>query len=234
LALENAKILLTNLNWRFHNISLYELALTHSSYANEENSELEHNERLEFLGDAVLDLIISDYLYRHYAHFPEGDLSKIRADLVCEDCLAQLAIQLNLGKYLYLGKGEAFYGGNSKPSLLADALEAIVAALYLDLGYEECYRKVVDLFEPVFRTIDVNYTSRDFKTLLQEYTQSHFGEIPTYKIIKESGPDHQKEFVAQVYLEGKIKETGAGSSKKQAEQSAAKRAWDKLSQKLID
>ncbi len=229
MVLENAEILLANLDWRFHNIDLYELALTHSSYANEENAALEHNERLEFLGDAVLDLIISDYLYRNYAQLPEGDLSRMRAELVCEDSLSQLAFQLNLGKYLYLGKGEASYGGDSKPSLLADALEAILGALYLDLGYSECYRKVIDLFEPVFRTIDEDYKIRDFKTLLQEYTQSRFGKIPTYKIIKERGPDHQKEFVAQVYLEGIIKETGAGNSKKQAEQSAAKRAWDKFS-----
>ncbi len=224
--------LLESLKWEYTNIDLYELALTHSSYAHEQDNDMGHNERLEFLGDAVLELIISDYLYNTYSHYSEGSLTKIRANLVCEASLAQLAFLHNIGDYIYLGKGEAAYGGALRPSLLADAIEALFGALYLDVGYLKCYHYVVSLFESDFKVIDEGALRRDYKTLVQEFFQEQYGLTPVYCIIDESGPDHQKMFVSQVLLKSKVIGVGSGKSKKEAEQFAAKQAWEKRSQNL--
>ncbi len=217
-----------DIKWKIENNRLYEQALTHTSYAHEKGLGNFHNERLEFLGDAVLELIISDYLYYTYPDTPEGRLTKLRADLVCEASLARLAFELNLSTHIRLGKGEMVGGGFSRPSLLADAVEALIGALYLEHGLEECRRYVLELYKPVFRDLQEGVLCRDFKTLLQEFSQARFSVTPVYQIVDESGPDHNKEFEAEVLLAKKPIGRGRGRSKKEAEQAAAKKAWNKL------
>lgn len=215
-------------NWKIKDYRLYEQALTHSSYAHEKGNGHNHNERLEFLGDAVLELIVSDYLYRTYPHLPEGKLTKLRADLVCEASLARLAFELSLGQFLHLGKGEMLGGGASRPALLADAVEALIGALYLDLGLDECRRLVTALYQPVLLDLKEGILQQDYKTLLQEFSQARFAVTPVYRIVHESGPDHGKIFEAEVVLTSKAVGYGHGRSKKEAEQAAAKQAWNKL------
>ncbi len=226
---ERLKSFLSALGWEINNLKLYEQALTHSSYAHEKgHRNKNHNERLEFLGDAVLELIISDYLYENYPHLSEGKLTKLRADLVCEASLARLAFELNLGQYLLLGKGEIMGGGNTRPSLLGDSVEALIGALYLDQGLEVCREHVIFLYKPILQELREGVLRRDYKTLLQEFSQARFSVTPSYTIIKESGPDHKKEFLAQVVLISEPVGSGWGRSKKDAEQAAAKEAWSIL------
>ncbi len=187
-----------------------------------------HNERLEFLGDAVLELIISDYLYNFYGELSEGDLTRLRADLVCENSLSRLALWFNMGEFLLLGKGEKAHGGNYRPSILADVVEALIGALYLDVGYMRCYQYVTALFEPLFKILDDGGLRRDYKTLVQEHLQFKHGVTPVYAIVKESGPDHEKTFFSQLLMNKKVIGRGKGRSKKEAEQSAAKSAWDNV------
>jgi ribonuclease III len=220
--------LLAVLSWKAGNLTYYEQALTHSSYAYEKGHQRLHNERLEFLGDAVLELIISDYLYNKYHNIAEGKLTKLRADLVCEASLARLAFDLNLGQYLRLGKGEIYSGGFSRPSLLADAVEALIGANYLDQGLEKCRQNVLDIFNPILQDLQEGVIRRDYKTLLQEFTQARYAVTPIYRIIRESGPDHDKTFEAEVLLSSEPVGAGAGHSKKEAEQAAAKEAWNLL------
>lgn len=228
---ERIQLFLDQVGWKVDNFSLYEQALTHSSYAHERGHRRNHNERLEFLGDAVLELIISDYLYAAYPQLSEGKLTKLRADLVCEASLARLAFGLSLGEYLRLGKGEMVGGGSSRPSLLSDTVEALIGAIYLDLGLEECRKYVMELYQPVLKDLQEGVLSRDYKTLLQEFAQARFAQTPVYRITNESGPDHNKEFEAEVVLsEGPIG-SGRGRSKKEAEQAAAKEAWSKITPK---
>ncbi len=217
-----------SVGWQVKNQKLYEQALTHSSFAHERGHSSDHNERLEFLGDAVLELIISDYLFHHYPHFSEGKLTRLRSDLVCEASLARLANNLELGRYLRLGKGEAVGGGASRPSLLADTVEALIGALYLDLGLESCRRYVLELFRPVLQDLKEGVLRQDYKTLLQEYAQAHYAITPEYTIVSESGPDHNKTFEAEVLLDCSAVGRGQGRSKKEAEQAAAREAWMKL------
>ncbi|NLA05029.1 MAG: ribonuclease III [Firmicutes bacterium] len=224
------KTFLEKLQWDIREKSLYEQALTHSSYAHEKGDGGGHNERLEFLGDAVLQLAISDYLYFSYPEFPEGRLTRLRADLVCEATLAAIAVELGLGQFLRLGKGEAAGGGANRPSLLADAVEALFGALFLDLGLEKCRRHILRLYQPVLKNLEKGYLHRDYKTLLQEFVQARHGVTPEYEIVRESGPDHEKVFFAEVLVGGRgSMGKGSGKSKKEAEQAAAKEAWFKLS-----
>ena len=225
---DRIKNFLSALGWEINNFKLYEQALTHSSYAHEKGHRKSHNERLEFLGDAVLELIISDYLYETYPHLSEGKLTKLRADLVCEASLARLAFEFNLGQYLRLGKGEVMGGGNTRPSLLGDSIEALIGALYLDRGLENCRSYVLRLFEPILQELQEGVLRRDYKTLLQEFSQARFSVTPAYRIIDESGPDHNKEFLAEVVIISEPVGSGWGRSKKEAEQAAAKAAWSKL------
>lgn len=224
------KTFLEKLQWDIREKSLYEQALTHSSYAHEKGDGGGHNERLEFLGDAVLQLAISDYLYFSYPEFPEGRLTRLRADLVCEATLAAIAAELGLGQFLRLGKGEAAGGGANRPSLLADAVEALFGALFLDLGLEKCRRHILRLYQPVLKNLEKGYLHRDYKTLLQEFVQARHGVTPEYEIVRESGPDHEKVFFAEVLVGGRgSMGKGSGKSKKEAEQAAAKEAWFKMS-----
>lgn len=217
--------LIDAVGWQIYNINLYEQALTHSSYAHERGHRRIHNERLEFLGDAVLELVISDYLYQHYPHLSEGKLTKLRADLVCEASLARLAFELNLGDYLRLGKGEIVSGGSSRPSLLGDAIEALIGAMYLDLGLDKSSEYILELYSPILHDLKEGVLRSDYKTLLQEFSQARFSVTPVYRIISESGPDHNKEFEAEVILAAESIGRGKGRSKKEAEQAAARQAW---------
>lgn len=225
---ERIKIFLDSLGWEYNNIVLYEQAMTHSSFAHEKGHRRLHNERIEFLGDAVLELIISDYLYEKYPNLPEGKLTKLRADLVCEASLACLAFTLNLGQYLRLGRGEIVGGGASRPSLLGDAIEALIGALYLDLGMEVCRTNILKLYQPILQELQEGVLRRDYKTLLQEFSQARFSVTPVYRIVNESGPDHNKIFEAEVLMTTDPVGSGQGRSKKEAEQAAAKEAWCKL------
>jgi len=220
--------LLNDLGWKAGNLSYYEQALTHSSFAHERGHRRLHNERLEFLGDAVLELIISDYLYQKYSQLSEGKLTKLRADLVCEASLARIAYGLNLGQYIRLGKGEIVGGGASRPSLLADTIEALIGAHYMDRGFEVSREKVLELFFPILQELQEGHLRRDFKTLLQEFTQARYAVTPSYRIVRESGPDHEKTFTAEVMLAADVVGAGEGRSKKEAEQAAAKEAWNTL------
>jgi len=205
-------------------------AVTHTSYAHENRKhQVPNNERLEFLGDAVLELVVSESLFRQYPNLPEGELTKFRANLVCEPSLVKVAEQLELGYYLRLGKGEESSGGRQRPSILADAVEALIGAVFLEKGFETAKEIILALFGDEIVQVSNNY-NRDYKTLLQEMTQDKFNEVPAYSIIDESGPDHDKRFVAQIFLNQEVVSTGHGRSKKEAEQNAAKVAFKRLKQ----
>ncbi|HHV65226.1 MAG TPA: ribonuclease III [Peptococcaceae bacterium] len=201
-------------------------ALTHPSYTFENPSGgLENNQRLEFLGDAVLDFIVGEYLYLAYPEKPEGELTKMRAAVVNETTLARQAKKINLGRALFLGKGEQMSGGRERPSILADALEALIGAIYLQYGFETVRKFILNMLVPEIEEIaQGNYG--DFKTMLQEKAQKEEAEV-TYKILTESGPDHDKVFTAGVYIKGALKGAGTGKTKKEAEQQAARLALTK-------
>jgi len=219
-------------NYRFTNPSLLIEALTHKSYVNERrDSGRTHNERLEFLGDAVLSLIISDYLARRYPELSEGALSKLKAKLVSEAPLANAARRLDLGARLKLGRGEERSNGRDKASLLADALEAIIAAVYLDGGFEAGRRFTLDALADELCHIDVLQEKPggdDYKTRFQEWCQKRYELLPRYVIVRETGPDHQKVFEVEVQVNGNVCGVGRGHSKKEAEQEAAQRALEQV------
>ena len=211
------------LGYKFKNIKLLENALTHSSYANEVHSSLGSNERLEFLGDSVLSIIVSEYLYKNYKKLPEGELTKLRASLVCEKTLCMFSKQLNVGDYILLGKGEANNHGNERASILADAFEAILAAVFLDGGIEVAKNHVMKFIIPELENGEYDLFI-DYKTALQEIIQRNPEERLTYVLVDESGPDHDKRFTVEVHLNSNVIGTGVGKSKKQAEQEAAHQA----------
>ncbi len=219
---------LDTIGWEIKDIKFYEQALTHTSFAHERGKRRNNNERLEFLGDAVLELIVSDYLFEAYPKLSEGKLTKLRADLVCEASLARLAFELNISQYILLGKGEIISGGSTRPSLLGDTVEALIGALYLDIGLEKCRQYVLELYKPILKELQEGVLRRDYKTLLQEFSQARFSVTPSYRIVDESGPDHSKEFEAEVLMINEPVGKGWGRSKKEAEQAAAKVAWSKL------
>lgn len=218
------------LGYHFHNIALLENALTHSSYANEHRAlGIDNNERLEFLGDSVLGMVVADYLFRNFPDLPEGDLTRLRAALVCEGNLYVVATKLDLGSYLKLGKGEELGGGRNRPSILADAVESVLAAVYLDGGIS-CARRLIQHF--ILDHIDrVHEVSKDNKTALQEIVQRKSGQVLTYELIDEQGPNHAKIFRMEVQLNGKGIGVGEGRSKKEAEQAAAAAAIKALQNK---
>lgn len=219
-------------NYRFVNAALLNEALTHKSYVNEQRaSGQNHNERLEFLGDAVLSLIISDYLASRYTELSEGALSQLKAKLVSEAPLSKAARRLDLGARLKLGRGEELSKGREKPSLLADGLEAVIAAVYLDGGLEESRNFTIHVLGEELRQIDESQMmpgGGDYKTRFQEWCQKHHDVLPRYVIARETGPDHQKLFEAEVFLNDVIYGLGRGYSKKEAEQQAAQRALERV------
>lgn len=216
------------IGYQFRNIALLENALSHSSYANERfHNSLMSNERLEFLGDSILGMMVADYLYRNFPDRPEGELTRMRADMVCENALAVIAGKLELGSYLRLGHGEEQGGGRERPSILADAVESVIAACYLDGGYEAALG-----FVKAFVLSDVpiaRFHNVDYKTVLQEKVQQKRNQVLSYHLVGEEGPDHDKRFITQVQLNGRVLGTGSGSSKKRSEQDAARAALEALS-----
>ena len=217
------------LQYSFRDASLLEQALCHSSYANEHRSaHLQSNERLEFLGDSVLGFVTAECLYQRHPDLPEGDLTRIRAALVCERSLYETARQLELGLYLRLGRGEESGGGRSRPSILADAMEAVIAAVYLDGGLD-CASKLIHRFL-LDHGDSVEERRRDYKTTLQELIQRKADQVMAYRMLDERGPDHAKTFTAEVLINGISAGQGSGHSKKEAEQAAARAALEKLNQ----
>ncbi|MBM15767.1 MAG: ribonuclease III [Nitrospina sp.] len=217
------------ISYKFIDLNLLNKALTHKSYANEKNAKLKHNERMEFLGDSVLDILVSKHLFEKFNEFSEGKLSKIRAAVVNESSLAKLAEKMSLGDYLLLGKGENNSGGRKKTSILADAFEALAGAVFLDGGLEASSNICLPLLKGEIETICESWSFRDFKSDLQEYTQDKMVCIPNYKVIREIGPDHAKEFEVIVTVKNEICGKGLGRTKKEAEQAAAKVAMQKFS-----
>ena len=215
------------IGYRFQNITLLQNALTHSSYANERwHNSLLSNERLEFLGDSVLGMVVAEYLYKQFPDRPEGELTKMRADMVCENSLAAIAEKIGLGQHLLLGHGEDRLGGRNRASILADAVESVIAASFLDGGMEAAksfIQKYVLTNVPVKRMLNT-----DYKTALQELVQQKKNQVLTYVLTGESGPDHDKVFSVDVLLNDQPVGSGAGSSKKRAEQAAAQSAIEAL------
>ncbi len=219
----------SNIHYTFKDKKKLLLAVTHSSYANEKRSEhLESNERLEFLGDAVLNIVTSEYIFRQFPNLPEGEMTKTRAAIVCEGSLMRCAGRIMLGKYLLLGKGEENTGGRSRTSILSDAFEALIGAIFLDGGLKEAQAFIFSAMKEIFEAPDGSDVFVDYKTQLQEMIQKNSDEKITYQILEEKGPDHNKVFVAQLSVGDKILGTGEGKSKKEAEQHAAQAAISKL------
>ena len=221
------KDLETAIGYRFQNIQLLQNALTHSSYANERwHNSLLSNERLEFLGDSVLGMLVAEYLYHTFPDRPEGELTRMRADMVCEHTLATVANKIGLGNHLLLGHGEERLGGRSRESILADATESVIAACFLDGGLEaaaQFVKKYILVEVPVTKLHNV-----DYKTALQELVQQKKNQVLSYTLVGQSGPDHDKQFDVEVSLNGCVVGKGSGRSKKRAEQMAAKAAVEKL------
>ena len=214
------------LGYEFRDPALLENALTHSSCANESRGRLQSNERLEFLGDSILGMVVADHLYRNHPDLPEGELTRTRAALVCEDSLVEVAEALRLGEYLHLGKGEEAGGGRKRPSIQADAVEAVLAAVYLDGGIGSA-RKIIQQYI-LCREVEGLTSPRDYKTALQELVQRESGQVLKYRLTGEEGPDHDKRFFVEVDLNGEVAGRGKGHSKKEAEQMAAKAEMSKL------
>ena len=222
---KNPDSLTTILGYFFTNQELLFQAFRHPSYVYEnEDLKSSDNQRLEFLGDAVISLAISHLLMESFPDIKEGDLSKYRASLVSENGLNHIARELHLGDYLLLGKGEEQTNGRKKPSIISDAFEALIGAIYLDGGFTEALRIITKLFSPLLNTIALDKSMNDFKTELQEYSQETFQSPPEYRVEKETGPDHNKTFYVSVYLKDILSGRGKGKSKKEAEQNAAKEA----------
>ena len=215
------------LGYSFRDRALLAEALNHSSYANEHRDSLGSNERLEFLGDSVLGFVSAEYLFQGHRDLPEGDLTRMRAALVCEQSLYEVARELDLGSYLKLGRGEEAGGGRKRQSILADAMEAVFAAVYLDGGIEPVRELIVRVLLGQALAAEER---KDYKTTLQEVVQRRSGQVLTYHMISQSGPDHDKTFLFEVRLNGRTVGQGAGHSKKEAEQAAARSALDNLNQ----
>ncbi len=221
-----------NIGYSFKNKQLLSHALSHTSYINEQKRQKhESNERLEFLGDAIVDMVVSDYLYKNYETELEGVLTKWRASVVCEASFARIAKKLDYGKYLLLGRGEEATGGRTRSSVLADAFEAVIAAMYLDSDINVVSGWIISHLEDEIKLAAQGKVQKDYKTLLQEFVQrSSHGRV-TYKVVSENGPDHAKTFCVEVLVDGKRIASGVGTSKKDAEQAAASEALKLLSKK---
>lgn len=221
-----------NLGIKFNNLALLEEALTHRSYLNEfKNRNLQSNERLEFLGDAILSFVVSTWLFKKFPQFFEGKLTSLRSNMVKTTSLTKVAQKLKVGDYLLLSKGEKEAKGQQNPTLLANAMEAIIGAIFLDQGVNKAKDFIEIHFEPLLKEIMASGRLKDHKSLLQEKIQAQTSQSPVYKTVKEEGPEHNKVFTVNVITEGKFLATGAGKSKQKAEQQAAKQALEKLTSK---
>ena len=219
------KELQESIGYSFHNPELLTEAMTHSSYAHEQHKGMKYNERLEFLGDAVLSIVVSDYIYKHCPELPEGELTKLRASLVCEKSLFDFAKQIDLGSYLRLSNGERRNGGARRPSIVSDAFEALIAAIYLDGGMEAARKHILRFVIPEIEQ-HKNHSFKDYKTAVQEIIQKNPGEKLEYRLVGSSGPDHDKHFKVEVCLNSNVIGKGGGRSKKEAEQQAAREALE--------
>lgn len=209
----------------FHQLSILDQALTHSSYANENKGKHGfYNERLEFLGDAILDLVVGEYLFLQYPHMPEGELSKARASVVSETPLAAVCTSFCMGEYVLLGKGELASGGRTRASIMADAFEAVVGAIYIDSTYEEARKFILHQLKGYLELVAKGDYGKDYKTLFQEFVQRDGEHTIGYKLCRQEGPDHDKTFYMEVIVNGKTLGEGAGKTKKDAEQHAAHKA----------
>ncbi len=218
----------TILKTKFNDKSLLNMALTHRSYINESGSAVKDNERLEHLGDSVLGFIISDYLYKHYEGYPEGNLAKIKSVIVSDETLARVAGALNIGSFIQMGRGEENSGGRSRISILANTLESIIGAIYLDSGIKTSRKFIMGLLRSeIEKTVELP-SLIDAKTALQEYVQKKYKNSPEYVVVEEKGPDHRKEFVVKLIVNGKKVSTGRGSSKRKAEMNAARFVMKKI------
>lgn len=214
------------IDYKFNNPKLLQVALTHSSYANEmKDKGVKCNERLEFLGDAVLSIVVADYIFENMPELPEGELTKLRSSLVCEKALFKFGKEINLGDYLKLSKGEKNGGGAQRPSIVSDAFEAVIAAIYLDGGIEPARKHILRFVIPEINNRNTK-PFKDYKTTLQEIVQKNPGEKISYRLVSETGPDHDKHFVFEVLLNSNAIGKGGGRSKKEAEQNAAKEALE--------
>lgn len=217
------------INYEFKDENYLKEALTHSSYVNEnKRCKVNYNERLEFLGDSVLGIIISHYLFEKKKNVKEGELTKLRAMIVCEESLSEVADEINLGKYLFLGKGEEATGGRERTSILADAMEAVIASIYLDGGFLKAKKFVLKYMKQIIKNSMDGKIFRDYKTHLQEVLQSQKTGNINYKLVEEVGPDHNKKFLVEVLLDQESLGFGKGRTKKEAEQMAAKEALNKV------
>ncbi len=220
----NLKDIQKSLGYTFKDEKLLETALTHTSYAHENN--VESYERLEFLGDAILQMLTSRYIYEKYPDFPEGKMSRMRANIVCEESLSEIAKRLEIGKACRLGRGEELNGGRERASILADMVEATLAAVYLDGGPDKAREVIFDAYGHIIEEAAMGKLNRDFKTELQEKLQENGAVKIEYRLVKEEGPDHMRVFTMEVMAEDKVLGTGIGRSKQEAQQNAARNAMD--------
>ena len=224
--MENLSKLEENIGYKFKNISLLKNALTHTSYAYE--NKVASNEKLEFLGDSILEFLSSKYIYKNYPMLKEGEMTKVRATVVCEESLYKIASKHNFSDFLYVGKSEKMHQGNRKVAIMADSVEAVIAAIYFDSGLEQAEKFIIENLKDEIKIATQNVGQKDHKTVLQEKLQIHGTVNIEYKIINEAGPDHDKTFTAQVSLNGKVLAQGTGKTKKQAEMDAADKALKNL------
>ena len=215
-----------NIKYKFNNIELLKTALTHTSYAYDH--EIQSNEKLEFLGDSILEFVSSQYIYKNYPKLKEGEMTKVRATVVCESSLYKVAGLHDFSDFLYKGKSEQHSKGNKKPAILADSVEAVIAAMYLDGGLEPASKFIIENLKDEIAVATQHVGEKDYKTMLQEKLQEHGKVKIVYRIVKETGPDHDKSFEAEVELNGKELARGKGKSKKLAEMGAAKKALEQL------
>ena len=215
-----------SIGYKFKDISLLKKALTHTSYANEHH--IESNEKLEFLGDSILEFLSSKYIYNNYSFLKEGEMTKVRADVVCEKSLYKVALKHNFSDFLYLGKSQIMSGETKRPTILADSVEAVIAAIYFDSDLGQAEKFIVENLKDEIKIASKNVGMKDYKTVLQEKLQIHGDVNIKYVILEEKGPDHDKTFVAQVSCDGKKLAIGEGKNKKSAEMDAAHKALQKL------
>ncbi len=213
---------------KFSSKSLLNRALTHRSYVNEAGAQVMDNERLEFLGDSVLALVVNEYLFKRFEEYPEGDLAKIKSAVVSETTLAKVSSDIRLGDYILMGRGEEQSGGRERGSIQANTLEAVIGAIYLDSGLKDVKRFVLGLLKSEIERIDSLTYLRDPKTTLQEYVQKKYKERPVYEVIEEKGPDHQKVFTVRLIINGTDAATGTGNSKRKAEMEAAGKVLEQI------
>ncbi len=214
---------------RFRRLDLLNLAFSHRSFANEQGGDVENNEKLEFLGDSVLGLIISEYLYIEYPHLVEGDFARIKSFVVSEESLSEAARRIKVDNFILIGKGEEYSGGRNKKAILADCMEAVIGAYYLDSGLKSTRKFILDCLVPEIEKVLENKHKKDYKTLLQEYVQKSYKTYPRYVVVKKTGPDHNRLFWVSVVINGGSYGPGKGRNKKEAEQEAAGIAYKELS-----